>query len=67
MAKSCFEWMGYYCTNKAADSLIDPAYQSFLTLPEDFDGKTEMIQNVSAETEEIHAQMWTEFKAACGQ
>ena len=67
VAKSCFEWMGYYCTNKAADSLIDPAYQSFLTLPEDFDGKTEMIQNVSAETEEIHAQMWTEFKAACGQ
>ena len=67
VAKSCFEWMGYYCTNKAADSLIDPAYQSFLTLPEDFDGKTEMIQNVGAETEEIHAQMWTEFKAACGQ
>ena len=67
VAKSCFEWMGYYCTNKAADSLIDPAYQSFLTLPEDFDGKTEMIQTVSAETEEIHAQMWTEFKAACGQ
>ena len=67
VAKNCFEWMGYYCTNKAADSLIDPAYQSFLTLPEDFDGKTEMIQNVSAETEEIHAQMWTEFKAACGQ
>ena len=67
VAKSCFEWMGYYCTNKAADSLIDPAYRSFLTLPEDFDGKTEMIQNVSAETEEIHAQMWTEFKAACGQ
>ena len=67
VAKSCFEWMGYYCTNKAADGLIDPAYQSFLTLPEDFDGKTEMIQNVSAETEEIHAQMWTEFKAACGQ
>ena len=67
VAKSCFEWMGYYCTNKAADSLIDPAYQPFLTLPEDFDGKTEMIQNVSAETEEIHAQMWTEFKAACGQ
>ena len=66
VAKSCFE-LGYYCTNKAADSLIDPAYQSFLTLPEDFDGKTEMIQNVSAETEEIHAQMWTEFKAACGQ
>lgn len=67
VAKSCFEWMGYYCTNKAADSLIDPAYRSFLTLPEGFDGKTEMIQNVSAETEEIHAQMWTEFKAACGQ
>ena len=39
----------------------------YVTLPEDFDGKTEMIQNVSAETEEIHAQMWTEFKAACGQ
>ena len=49
---------GYWSGIKALD---------YVTLPEDFDGKTEMIQNVSAETEEIHAQMWTEFKAACGQ
>ena len=57
-----------YCTNQAADALIEDAYQSFLTLPEDFSADNmEMIQNISAEAMEAHTKVWTEFRTACGQ
>lgn len=52
VSKQCYEYIGYYCTNQAADELIEDEYKPFLTLPEDFSGQTEMIQNVSAEAEE---------------
>ena len=58
----CFEWLGYYCTNKAADPLIEPEFRPFLTLPENFGGGMEMIQNISAEAEEVHMDVWTKFK-----
>lgn len=68
VSKACFEYMGYYCTNQAADELIADEYKEFLTLPEGFDDdNTEMIQPISAEAEEAHVQVWTEFKNACGQ
>jgi spermidine/putrescine transport system substrate-binding protein len=67
VSAECFEWLGYYCTNKEADELISPDYRDFLTLPEGFNEDMEMIQIVSAEAEEVHAKIWTEFKAACGQ
>ncbi len=68
VSKQCFEFMGYYCTNKAADALIEAEYRAFLTLPEDLDtGKMEMIQNISAEAMEAHTRVWTEFRQACGQ
>ncbi len=68
VSKQCFEYMGYYCTNQAADELIEEAYRSFLTLPEDLDtGKMEMIQNISAEAMEEHTKVWTEFRQKCGQ
>ncbi len=63
----CFEYLGYYCTNKSADSLINPDYKDMLTLPSDFGGDMEMIKSVGAEAEEAHAKIWTEFKVACGQ
>lgn len=65
-AAQCFEYLGYYCTNLAAEEYINEEYKSFLTLPEDFSGDTEMIQNVSAEAEEAHTKIWTEFQAATG-
>jgi len=68
IAAQCFEWLGYYCTTKTADNLIADEYKDFLTLPEEFDKEDmEMIQSVSAEAEEVHTRVWTEFKAACGQ
>jgi spermidine/putrescine-binding protein len=62
----CFEYLGYYSTYAASDSLIDPEYKDFLTLPEEF-GVMEMIQNVSAEAEAMHNRIWTEFKSASGR
>ena len=68
VAKDCFEWLGYYCTTEAADDLIAEEYRSFLTLPDNVtEDNVEMIENISAEAEEVHTLIWTEFKAACGQ
>lgn len=67
VSAQCFEYLGYYCTNKEAEPYISEEYRDFLTLPEDFTGDTEMIQNISAEAEEAHTKAWTEFKSACGE
>ena len=60
VSAKCFDYIGYYCTNKAADEFVDPN----LVVPEDVT-KGEIIQNVSAEADEQYNQNWTEFKAAC--
>ncbi|MBQ2668257.1 MAG: spermidine/putrescine ABC transporter substrate-binding protein [Clostridia bacterium] len=65
-AAQCFEYLGYYCTTSAAEEFINDDYKSFLTLPDDFSGDTEMIGNISAEAAEAHAKVWTEFKTATG-
>ncbi len=66
VSAQCFEYLGYYCTNKDADGLISEEYRDFLTLPEDFDQDSmEMIGNISAEALEAHEKVWTSFKAAC--
>jgi spermidine/putrescine transport system substrate-binding protein len=68
VAAPCFEFLGYYCTNKEADALIADAYKSFLTLPAEFSADDmEMIGTIGAEAMDLHAKIWTEFKAACGQ
>ncbi|MGE5580167.1 MAG: extracellular solute-binding protein [Bacillota bacterium] len=68
ISAKCFEFIGYYCTNKEADELIADEMKDFLTLPEGFSGEgTEMIESLGAEAEEAHTKVWTEFKAACGQ
>lgn len=62
ISKQCIEYIGYYNTNKAADSIVNPA----LVVPETVT-KGEIIQNVSAEANEAYNKNWIEFKAACGQ
>lgn len=65
IAASCFEWLGYYSTNSAADEYIYEEYQEFLTLPDDFDASTlEMIENISSEADEAFSIAWTAFKTA---
>lgn len=60
IAAQCFDYIGYYCTNKAADELVNPE----LVVP-DTVTSGEIVQNVSAEAEEQYSKNWTEFKAAC--
>ncbi len=63
-AAKCFEYIGYYCTNKAADDLISEDMRAFLVLPEDA-AEGEIIQNVTQEAEDLHAEIWNQFKSAC--
>ena len=66
---ACFEYLGYYSTFSASDSLIDPEYRNFLTLPHDLKNvdSMEMIRNVSDEAEAVHSRVWAEFKSAAGR
>lgn len=67
ISAQCFEYIGYYCTNKDAEEHISEEYRDFLTLPEDIDTDSmEMIENISADAIEVHQRVWTEFKSACG-
>ena len=62
ISKECFEWIGYYNTNAAADSITDPQ----LVVPESV-SSGEIIRNVSAEANEAYEKNWITFKSACGQ
>lgn len=65
-AADCFEYLGYYCTNLAAEPYIDEQYRAFLTMPSEFSASDmELIGNISAEADEAHALAWTEFKSLC--
>lgn len=68
VGQQCFEYMGYYCTNQAAEELFSEDIRALLTLPEDFfeTNTVEMIETISAEADEAHMQAWTAFRSACG-
>ncbi len=63
-AAACFEYIGFYCTNKAAEEHIAEEMQQMIVLPE---GVTEgeIVQNISLEAEDLHAEIWNTFKTAC--
>lgn len=63
-AAKCFEYLGYYCTNKAAESFISEEMKELLVLPSHVT-EGEIVQNVSQEAEDLHAEVWNNFKAAC--
>jgi len=66
VSAQCFEFLGYYCTNKDAEEKISEGIRPYLTLPDGFSkDDMEMIGNISAEAVEAHQKVWTEFKAAC--
>ena len=62
-AADFFEYLGYYCTVKAAEEFISEDAKQLLVAPEG--AAMEMIQNVSNEANEAYNKAWTEFKAAC--
>lgn len=63
-AADCMEYIGYYCTNKAAEELISPEMQELIVLPEDA-AEGEIVQNLSQAAEDLHAEIWNTFKASC--
>ncbi|MBR0143515.1 MAG: spermidine/putrescine ABC transporter substrate-binding protein [Clostridia bacterium] len=66
VSKACFEYLGYYCTNKAADDLISEEFKEFLVLPTSFKAEDmEMIGNISPEAAEKQDAIWTKFKDLC--
>ena len=68
VSAKCYEYIGYYCTNKDAEEFISEEYRDFLTLPADIDSSNmEMIENIGADAVAAHDKVWTEFKSACGQ
>ena len=68
VSAKCFEYIGFYCTTKAADDLISEEFKEFLVLPSEFKAEDmEMIQNISPEADALQAEIWTEFKTRCGQ
>ena len=68
VSAQCYEWLGYYCTNKASDDLISDEFKDFLVLPEEFNMEDmEMIGNISAEADSLMNEIWTQFKTLCGQ
>ncbi len=66
VSAQCFEYTGYYCTNKAADEYISDEMKDLIVLPDDA-AAGEIVQNVSAEAEDKYNEIWNEFKKACGQ
>lgn len=64
VSAKCFEYIGYYCTNKAAEEYISEDMKQFTVLPEDA-AQGEIIQNISDEAEQLHSEIWNEFKSAC--
>jgi spermidine/putrescine transport system substrate-binding protein len=64
IAAKCFEFLGYYCTNKAAEPYISEDMKQFIILPEDA-ATGEIIQNVSPEADALYLEIWDKFKSAC--
>lgn len=66
ISAQCFEFLGYYCTNKAAEASLSDEMRPYLTLPDGLSkDDMEMIENISAEAVEEHQKIWTAFKSAC--
>ena len=61
----CLEFMGFYCTNLAAEEYISDEYKDFIILPEELTENMEMIENIASEAEEAHMEVWTQFKNLC--
>ncbi|MDO4284791.1 MAG: spermidine/putrescine ABC transporter substrate-binding protein [Eubacteriales bacterium] len=66
VSAQCFEFIGYYCTNKAAEAYISDEMKEMIVLPEDA-AEGQIVQNVSQEAEDKYSEIWNEFKKACGQ
>ena len=65
VAAKCFEYIGYFVTNKAAESYVSDDWKDLIVFPEDkislIEGG-ELIENISDEANELHNKLWEEFR-----
>lgn len=64
VSADCFEHIGYYCTNKAAEEYISEEVKEMIVLPDSVK-EGEIVQNISREAEDLHAEIWNKFKSTC--
>lgn len=64
ISAKCTEYIGYFSTNTAAEEYIQEGLRDALVLPKDA-AEGEFITNISQEAEDLHAEIWNEFKNAC--
>ena len=64
-AAVCFEYLGYYCTNKAANEFISEEMLPMVTLPEELSGSWEIVENIPGEIYDIYEDVWNQFKILC--
>lgn len=65
VSAKCFEFLGYFVTNKAAEEYVSDEWKDLIVFPED---KTslikngELIENINDEANELHNKLWEEFR-----
>lgn len=64
ISAKCFEYIGYYCTNKAAEEYISDDLKASLVVPDSVTSG-ESIKNLGQEAEDLHAEIWKEFQSKC--
>lgn len=68
VSAQCFEYIGYYCTTKAAEDLLPEDLKELLVVPDGFKQEdAEIIQNINDESVAQLDEIWTQFKTLCGQ
>ncbi len=65
VAAKCFEYIGYFVTNKAAEQYVSDDWKDLIVFPEDkvsLIENGELIENISDEANELHNKIWEEFR-----
>ena len=64
ISAQCFEYIGYYCTTKTAEEYISEDMKESLIVPDSVTSG-EIIQNISQDAEDMHAEIWKNFQNQC--
>lgn len=64
ISAQCFEYIGYYCTTKTAEEYISEDMKKSLIVPDSVTSG-EIIQNISQDAEDLHAEIWKNFQNQC--
>ena len=65
VAAKCFEYIGYFVTNKAAENYVSDDWKDLIVFPEDklsLIENGELIENINDDANELHNKLWEEFR-----